>query len=149
MRNKLLNKLISACVIFVMCVSTAVLSVNAADKSSIISRKATVFSDIAPYTMYLQSGEITYQRLNSSTMRVQVMTDANGYVGSVYHDIVIYKNGTEAYRNRLSTSNSTHLYSYIDIPASSGDFFSTYVVHYVSHNGYTEHCDSHHDATFR
>lgn len=149
MRNKLLNKLISACVIFVMCVSTAILPVNAVDKDSVISRKATVFSDMMPYTMYLQSGEITYQRLNASTMRVQIMTDANMNVDSVYHDVVIYKNGTEVYRKRLSTSNDNCLYSYLDFSASSGDFFSTYVVHYVSHNGYTEHCDSHHDATFR
>lgn len=148
MRNKLLKKLISVCVVFAMCASTAVLPVNAADKSSVLSRKATVFSDMAPYTMYLYSGEITYQRLNSSTMRVLVMTNATSYVNSIYHDVVIYKNGTEVYRNRLSTSGDNSLYSNIDIPASSGDFFSTYVVHYVSHKGYTEHCDSHHDSTF-
>lgn len=148
MRNKLLKKLISAYVIFVMCVSMVILPVNAADKSSIISRKATVFSDMTPYTMYLYSGEITYQRLNSRTMRVQIMTDANMNVDSVYHDVVIYKNGTEVYRKRLSTSNDNCLYSYLDFSASSGDFFSTYVVHYVSHNGYTEHCDSHHDQYF-
>lgn len=148
MRNKLLKKLISVCAVFAMCASTAVLPVNAADKSSVLSRKTTLFSDMAPYTMYLQSGEITYQRLNSSTMRVQVMTDANSNVQSIYHDVVIYKNGTEVYRNRLSTSNDNCLYSYLDFSASSGDFFSTYVVHYVSHKGYTEHCDSHHDSTF-
>lgn len=146
--KKILKKIAAVALILGVCVNAAVLPVNAAEKASVLNRQVTMFSDIMPYTVYLQSGEITYQRLNSSTMRVLVMTNANRSVSSIYHDVVIYKNGTEVYRNRLSTSGALHLNSNIDIPASNGDFFSTYVVHYVSNNGYTEHCDSHSDQYF-
>lgn len=146
--KKILKKIAAVALILGVCVNAAVLPVNAAEKASVLSRQVTMFSDIVPYTVYLQSGEITYQRLNSSTMRVLVMTNANRSVSSIYHDVVIYKNGTEVYRNRLSTSGALHLNSNIDISASNGDFFSTYVVHYVSNNGYTEHCDSHSDSYF-
>lgn len=147
MKNKLFKKIIALGIMCGICVSV-VLPVNAAEAGSVFSKKVTTFSDIAPYTLYLQSGEITYQKLNSTTMRVLVKTNANRSVSSIYHDVVIYKNGTEVFRDRLSRSSDVQLTSNIDIPASNGDFFSTYVVHYVSHNGYTEHCDSHDDQYF-
>ena len=104
--------------------------------------------ELTPATMYLQSGGISYSNLNSNTMRVTISTNANTFASSLYHDIVIYKNGTLVYNSRDSKSNSTYLRTNLDFSASSGDFFSTYVTHYVSHNGYTEHCDTHEDSYF-
>ena len=107
-----------------------------------------VTEELIPATMYLQGGEISYSQLNSNTMRVTISTNANTFASSLYHDIVIYKNGTLVYNSRDSKSNSTFLHTDLDFSASSGDFFSTYVTHYVSHNGYTEHCDTHRDSYF-
>lgn len=104
--------------------------------------------EVKPNTMYLQSGGISYNHLNSNTMRVSITTKANTYATSLYHDIVIYKNGVLVYSDRAYGSNSTRLRTNLDFSASSGDFFSTYVTHYVSHNGYTEHCDTHEDSYF-
>lgn len=107
-----------------------------------------IVEEVKPSTMYLQSGGISYSHLNSNTMRVTISTNANTFASSLYHDIVIYKNGNLVYDDRDSKNNSTFLRTYLDFSASSGDFFSTYVTHYVSHNGYTEHCDTHEDSYF-
>lgn len=146
MKNNILKKSVSA--LMALCIIlSAMLTVCAYESNRDIT---TVNSDgdIMPYTMYIMGGSITYQKPSSNTMRVQVKTDANSKVTSLYQDIVIYKNGTEVYRGRKYGSNNTTLMTHEDISAKKGDFFSTYVVHYVSHNGYVEYFEDHADQTF-
>lgn len=147
MKNNILKKSVSALMALCMILSVSMLTVCAYESNQDIT---TVNSDgdIMPYTMYLMGGSITYQKPSSGGMRVQVKTNANSKVASLYQDIVIYKNGTEVYRGRKYGSNATSLLTHEDISAKKGDFFSTYVVHYVSHNGYVEYFEDHADQTF-
>ncbi len=147
MQKETLRKVISFTSMICAALNMTILPVHA-DEAKTLSVNKVSFSEIAPYSLYLSYGEITYQRLNSSTMRVLVTTAANRDVSSLYHDVVIYKNGTLVFDDRLSGSNDTSLVTPIDIPAKSGDFFSTYVTHYVSHLGTTEHFDTHEDEIF-
>lgn len=146
MKNKIIKKMLSLMTVCCIALSMGTICVSAESTAATLSTGGDW--DIMPYTMYLASGEITYQKPNATTMRVMVTTRANSKVSSIYHDVVIYKNGTLVYSGRSSESDTSILVSHQDFPASEGDFYSTYVTHYVSKNGYTEHCDTHHDQVF-
>lgn len=150
MKNKIIKTLLSIAAVCCLVVSLGAIGVSAENAENVGNSVFSTAGDegITPYTMYLSSGKISYQKPSSGTMRVTVTTSANSIVSSLYHDVVIYKNGTLVYSDRTTKSNSSILVSYEDFSAKEGDFFSTYVTHYVSNNGSTEHCDTHKDQTY-
>lgn len=150
MKNKSLKKLLAAAISASIIMSMgavctyAAKSDNAFDGALLASSTDTA----VPYSWYLLNGSIGYYRLNSSTMRVSVDTNASTDVTSIYQDVVVYKNGTEVHRQRHYGSYDNMLNTHLDFSASKGDFFSTYVTHYVSHNGHLDSLNSHEDAYF-
>ena len=105
----------------------------------------TVFADakaigdeyVAPYSMYYYSGSLTFTN-GSNYVGVVVSTSAFTYVDKIYHDVTIYKNGSEYSSKRYSDTDCQTFTNQINVPVVTGDIVTVYVDHYTYHNGVTE-----------
>ena len=68
----------------------------------------------------------------------------------IHHTVYVYKNGILIHGKAYNSVNGQVVFTNsLTFPAKDGDYFQTYVTHYVSKDGITETMESYKSATFK